>query len=393
MHLSITVGVVQHVSDLLRCCYSVCVSRLYRPFHRQRIRAPMMRDRRHVLPDANFDGPALLDEQTQMLSDAPPADINSLLFLKLRLSAQQRATAQRNYWQRAQPEGEGMPGGATHAVGRSNAASSKTSNAAPNGDTESYPAVSNWNVQPTPVRTSVAASAACPNSVPQSSVRNESVYEHVPLTPGARASLDDTSAAPRPQQLPVGSHQTPFEDMPASAAKRAMSSAPSASESSLPSHSEIRPAAVDEKPATASGTPKLPAGADDMRDVPLVPCPHCGRTFAPDRLERHAITCERQQITHPKPKTDGKDRKVSISSVGSSGKPERAAAATAAAASSGSVKTEKWRRQSAQLRSALAGTSAVEDDRVQCPHCGRRFAKDTAARHIPLCNAKEERHP
>lgn len=27
----------------------------------------------------------------------------------------------------------------------------------------------------------------------------------------------------------------------------------------------------------------------------------------------------------------------------------------------------------------------VEDDRVPCPHCGRRFNEAAAARHIPQC--------
>jgi len=61
----------------------------------------------------------------------------------------------------------------------------------------------------------------------------------------------------------------------------------------------------------------------------------------------------------------------------------------------------KWRRQSAELRSALtraAGATtpssspalaeerAADDGLVQCPHCERRFSDKAAERHIPRCN-------
>ena len=27
----------------------------------------------------------------------------------------------------------------------------------------------------------------------------------------------------------------------------------------------------------------------------------------------------------------------------------------------------------------------IDDDRVQCPHCGRKFAEEASKRHIPVC--------
>jgi hypothetical protein len=70
----------------------------------------------------------------------------------------------------------------------------------------------------------------------------------------------------------------------------------------------------------------------------------------------------------------------------------------------------KWKIERAQLREALrAGreytraieqgiepppmpaASAAADDRVECPHCGRRFAELAAQRHIPKCATQKAR--
>ena len=383
-----------------------------------------MDDGRHVLPNANIDGPALLSEQTQLLSESTPSDISFLYFLKLRLGAQQRATAQRNYWQRLRQEVEGgFTGAATGAgAGRSATASSTLSNAIPVVDADAYPAASSWEVQTTPVRPAQAAGGGTTNSKSDnsrhSSERNSN--EHAMALHGARSPPEDSSlysgsvvsrfeassSIPQKHQQQqqnqpsssAATHTTPFEDLPASAAKRSMASeSPALPSSQTSQRLEGRAASLDETPAVASGTPQMPAGVEEVEDVPLLPCPHCGRTFAPNRLERHAVTCARQQLTNLKSKADSKERKTSSSSssvVGSYIRPDRAApTAGSASATSGAAKTEKWRRQSAQLRSALAGTPVVEDDRVQCPYCGRRFAEAAAARHIPVCKAKEERHP
>lgn len=356
------------------------------------------RDRRQVPPDSNFDGPALLREQTELLSESTSSDINFLHFLKLRLTAQQRATAQRNYWQRVQQEA------GTHANGSAATTSSTASGAIPTvgaeGRTEAAGAATAWNVQPTPPHTATVAAGGRNSRSPvaDSSVQSASLPSRPDATPASHV-------------LSVDARHPAFEEMPASAAQRAVTrdaSVPATSSSSFVL--DGRAATLDDTPALASGTPQVPAGVEEVKEVALEPCPHCGRTFAPERLQRHAVTCERQQLTNPKAKTDGRERKTSSTSTGSSVRGERAAAPAGAGASSAAkigaasnsgsgaaaaaaaAKTEKWRRQSAQLRNALAGTSAVEDDRVQCPNCGRRFAEEAAARHIPICKAKDGRH-
>lgn len=55
---------------------------------------------------------------------------------------------------------------------------------------------------------------------------------------------------------------------------------------------------------------------------------------------------------------------------------------------------EKWRIYSAQFRAAVESAKTgnivegVPDDRVECEHCGRKFAAITAERHIPICAKK-----
>merc|ERR1711991_451117 len=66
----------------------------------------------------------------------------------------------------------------------------------------------------------------------------------------------------------------------------------------------------------------------------------------------------------------------------------------------------KWKAQSLQLRAAMstchggsqssssgggvsaaaaAAAAAAMDNRVECPHCGRKFGETQAERHIPKC--------
>lgn len=143
---------------------------------------------------------------------------------------------------------------------------------------------------------------------------------------------------------------------------------------------------LDDMPAVARGTPLLPEGTAEVRAIQLEHCPHCSRTFALDRLEKHVAVCEKHQDGEKKPKTDRLAKRAPKTKNGSS----RSAAGGADGAVAG-AHPEKWRRQSAQLRKALRGVAQADDDRVPCPGCGRRFAADVAARHTPLCSAKQVR--
>jgi len=76
------------------------------------------------------------------------------------------------------------------------------------------------------------------------------------------------------------------------------------------------------------------------------------------------------------------------------------------AAAKDAGKKAKWKQQSDQLRAAMQAnrqiaeakargedittvkfmaTAEEDDDRVACPHCGRKFAEKAAERHIPHC--------
>ena len=52
---------------------------------------------------------------------------------------------------------------------------------------------------------------------------------------------------------------------------------------------------------------------------------------------------------------------------------------------------QKWKIHSAQFRAAIMSAKTgktvegVPDDRIECEYCNRKFAEQTAERHIPVC--------
>lgn len=150
--------------------------------------------------------------------------------------------------------------------------------------------------------------------------------------------------------------------------------------------------------------------ADANRAEPLVPCNVCGRNFRASILSRHEKAC----------KVAGKKRRVFDSKSnrlqGIDGidevlqqPPPRKAGGKAAPPSRGGGQAErqmpanampKWKLQHQQFQLALQAIKHAAnpssggppppmpeslDDRVPCPHCSRRFARETAERHIPSC--------
>merc|ERR1712176_1742328 len=131
-------------------------------------------------------------------------------------------------------------------------------------------------------------------------------------------------------------------------------------------------------------------------------CAQCGRKFAPAALARHTKICAKvfgQKRKAFKAQTVDDEAKKAARSTDQAAVEKELARKRALA-------KKKWKAQSALLRNAVRTSKQIEDaikqgkslndlpqmpsipiedDRVPCPHCGRKFAEETAKRHIPKC--------
>ncbi len=144
---------------------------------------------------------------------------------------------------------------------------------------------------------------------------------------------------------------------------------------------------------------------DEAAPLPAMnPCAICNRKFALDRLPRHEQACRRTSEMQKKRKAfdpraqrwqgdaDAEQFVKHAAKRGELDKPD-----PEALASQREAKRKKWQRQSLQIRRAAAAAKdggavpapmleeAEADDRVPCPHCGRKFAALPAERHIAKC--------
>lgn len=135
----------------------------------------------------------------------------------------------------------------------------------------------------------------------------------------------------------------------------------------------------------------------------LSPCPSCGRRFAPDRLDRHVSACAKQQEEHLQQKSKRIDLRAKRIAHCYAENNATEAEARAIVEQLEHVNTKRvdnaksnvstWRKQSAQLQASLRGEGTVQQDLVPCSGCGRKFAPDTAQRHIPNCVARSSHAP
>lgn len=127
-------------------------------------------------------------------------------------------------------------------------------------------------------------------------------------------------------------------------------------------------------------------------------CAHCGRKFNIKALSRHEPRCKTQQAKNKERKRkkynmvakrlDGtamtsEDKQIVKEALRNKNKPDK------------KKKKNNWKAQSAQLRQVMGagkpgGDDGFEvapppDDRVECPHCSRKFNETAAERHIPKC--------
>ena len=134
-------------------------------------------------------------------------------------------------------------------------------------------------------------------------------------------------------------------------------------------------------------------GSEEVLGEPkeMAPCEICGRSFAIDRLAKHAKICAKAE-------KQGKKRKVFGASAERLKNVERSMEEEAKLKAEKANKKAAWKAQHEQFQNALKSAAAakngepppadlheVEDDRVPCPHCGRKFAAMAAERHIPHC--------
>lgn len=152
-----------------------------------------------------------------------------------------------------------------------------------------------------------------------------------------------------------------------------------------------------------------PQGLDEYGEAEkTAPCHLCGRTFNLKALQRHMKICEKVFVKKRKQfdmaaqrRPEGEENNAPV------GRRRGGAKAKAKAASAAEPPENKWRKKSEAFRDAMraarqaqahiaAGkplselpppppTAAEMDDRIQCPHCGRRFCEEAANKHIPKC--------
>lgn len=136
----------------------------------------------------------------------------------------------------------------------------------------------------------------------------------------------------------------------------------------------------------------------------LASCQHCSRRFAIERLGKHQQICLRSiQSEKSRQVVDLRAKRVeamyAVNHVSADADRLLDKLDQESGSKTSANKKQLWRMQSAQLQHALKSAKGTlseaeklenVDDRVPCPHCGRRFAEATAERHIPKCPSKSK---
>jgi hypothetical protein len=151
--------------------------------------------------------------------------------------------------------------------------------------------------------------------------------------------------------------------------------------------------------------------ADAKGNEPLVPCNICGRNFRASIIRRHEGACKvagkKRRVFDSKSNRlqgiDGMDevmQQVPQRKGASKGAPPSRGGGSVAEKPVAANAMPKWKLQHQQFQLALQAIKHTSnpaaagppppmpeslDDRIPCPHCSRRFARETAERHIPSC--------
>ncbi|GBF92488.1 hypothetical protein Rsub_04592 [Raphidocelis subcapitata] len=238
----------------------------------------------------------------------------------------------------------------------------------------------------------------------------------------AAAAPDPAAARRRPsglsglapaQQPPAGQRRSDPAAAAAPSQRQQQRQPPPPPPPPPPQQQQQQPRPRAQEPEPALGPEAFPSESAEGPD--RIECATCGRRFAAPALERHARICAKV-FCSKRPAFDSAGARAVEGGIAAPPPPppasRRAAAAKGGAGRGGGgggaggkegVGKAKWSKQSEQLRAAMraargdgGGAEAgggggfdepEEDDRVPCPHCGRRFAPLTADRHIPKCQS------
>lgn len=139
-----------------------------------------------------------------------------------------------------------------------------------------------------------------------------------------------------------------------------------------------------------------------------VPCPNCGRKFNPDRLPVHMKSCnkmKKRSIFNSKNKRVAEGMGKFETPTKKSQQNKSSTTKQKSKTTTKSEKSAKWKRDHNELMKAIkmsrlikkveqeggdiskipVAPSEPNEDFVECKYCYRRFAPNTAERHIPKC--------
>ena len=152
-----------------------------------------------------------------------------------------------------------------------------------------------------------------------------------------------------------------------------------------------------DKSAREEVNPPPPPNNTEKTELQREPCPQCGRLFKLERLDKHIVACERAHrkrnaARRPRDavaRRGGRDAAAAVEARGAEGRREGGARAAAAVAAGSRrelrAAVKAGAKQSGPAEEAEICLEALPDDRVECPHCSRKFAPGPAERHIAAC--------
>lgn len=225
--------------------------------------------------------------------------------------------------------------------------------------------------------------------------------------------------ARKAREVPVARAKSP--PVPAQVSRAKSPPVPAAAQ-----RSESPPLPARASAGQSAAEPFIPPFADEGPMEPMMPCPHCQRSFRQSALERHIGIC--QKVFQEKRKVFNAVKNAMPDEAIKAKKAQERQEKQERRAGAGARRNPEeqplkgggmpsWKKQSEAFRQAIKQARMVDqcvkegkplsslpappptdpalDDRVACPHCGRRFGQSQADRHIPFCasrTAKQRNH-